>query len=370
MPALHHYTWFVALTLSCTFYFTLSLPAVASSAQGKPSVSVATETVQYQQHSRPIRTSGILAYKSQQTLSFKTAGPVAQLLVDEGDRVLAGQLLASLTMEEINAQVDEAKARLDLAKRNLERISKLHKNNVVSLDQLQSAETELAVAQSRLRITLFNQRYSRIDAPSPGLVLRRHVEENELVTPNQPVLVVADTSRGWVLKTGLTDEEIVRVKKNDRAQIQFDAWPDQTFTGQVTRLAALADERTGTFQVEITFPETTSKLRSGFVGKVTLIPSSQQLLALIPIESVVNASRTRADVFVYNPDKQSVTLRNIHLNFIESGFIASESGLAEGERVISSGAGFLLDGDTVILAEKVVESVADTVSEQTADLQE
>ena len=350
MPALRHCPWLIALTLYCTLYYMTPLPVFASPESGKPPVSVTTETVQYEQYSRPIRTSGILAYKSQQTLSFKTAGPVAQLLVDEGDRVQAGQLLASLTMEEVNAQVDEARARLDLAERNLERISKLHKNNVVSLDQLQSAETELAVARSRLRITLFNQRYSRIDAPSRGLVLRRHVEENELVTPNQPVLVVADTARGWVLQTGLTDEEIVRVKKNDKALIQFDAWPDQTFTGQVTRLAALADERTGTFQIEITFPDTTSKLRSGFVGKVTLIPSSQQLLALIPVESVVNASRSSAEVFVYNPSDQSVTLRSINLNFMESGFIASDSGLVEGETVISSGAGFLLDGDTVIVS--------------------
>lgn len=350
MPALRHCPWLVAMTLYCTLYYMTPLPVFASPESGKPPVSVTTETVQYKQYSRPIRTSGILAYKSQQTLSFKTAGPVAQLLVDEGDRVQAGQLLASLTMEEVNAQVDEARARLDLAERNLERISKLHKNNVVSLDQLQSAQTELTVAQSRLRITRFNQRYSRIEAPSKGLVLRRHVEENELVTPNQPILVVADTARGWVLETGLTDEEIVRVKKNDKALIQFDAWPDQTFTGQVTRLAALADERTGTFQIEITFPDTSSKLRSGFVGKVTLIPSSQHMLTLIPVESVVNASRSSAEVFVYNPSDQSVTLRSINLNFMESGFIASDSGLVEGETVISSGAGFLLDGDTVTVS--------------------
>ena len=366
MPALRHRPRLVALALYCTFYCMMPLPVFASPESGKSPVSVTTETVQYQPYSRPIRTSGILAYKSQQTLSFKTAGPVAQLMVDEGDRVQAGQLLASLTMEEVNAQVDEARAKLEQAKRNLERISKLHKNNVVSLDQLQSAQTELTVAQSRLRITRFNQKYSRIEAPSQGLVLRRHVEENELVTPNQPVLVVADTARGWVLETGLTDAEIVRVKKNDKALIQFDAWPDQTFTGQITRLAALADERTGTFQVEVTFPETTSKLRSGFVGKVTLVPSSQQTVTLIPVESVVNASHSSAEVFVYSPSTQSVTLRSITMNFMESGFIASDSGLTEGETVISSGAGFLLDGDTVL----VPEIAADAVSKVASGVQE
>lgn len=363
MPALRHRPRLVALALYCTLYCMMPLPVFASPESGRPPVSVTTETVQYQPYSRPIRTSGILAYKSQQTLSFKTAGPVAQLMVDEGDRVQAGQLLASLTMEEVNAQVDEARAKLEQAKRNLERISKLHKNNVVSLDQLQSAQTELTVARSRLRITRFNQKYSRIEAPSQGLVLRRHVEENELVTPNQPVLVVADTARGWVLKTGLTDAEIVRVKKNDKALIQFDAWPDQTFTGQITRLAALADERTGTFQVEVTFPETTSKLRSGFVGKVTLVPSSQQTVTLIPVESVVNASHSSAEVFVYSPGTQSVTLRSITMNFMESGFIASDSGLTEGETVISSGAGFLLDGDTVVIVSEVASEVATGVEE-------
>ena len=347
MPAFRYGLWLLPLA----FTFTLLPAGLAASETGKPSPRVATSTVKYQQYARPIRTSGILAYKSQQTLSFKTAGPVERLLVDEGDRVIAGQLLASLSLEEVNAQADEAEARLSLARRNLERINKLHTNNVVSLDQLQSAETELTVARSRLRIARFNQKYSRIEAPSTGQVLRRHVEENELVTPNQPVLVVADTSRGWILKTGLTDEEIVRVQKNDKAYIQFDAWPDDTFTGQVTRLAALADERTGTFQVEITFPEPSSKLRSGFVGKVTIVPSAQKMLALIPIESVVNAARSTADVFVYSPKDQSVRLRSISLSFIEPGYIATDSGLAEGEVIITSGASFLLDGDTVVVTD-------------------
>ena len=342
MPCLRHTFW-LSLCL-CS-----GLLQAAEALTSMTAMTVSTSTVSYQPYARPIRTSGMLSYKSQQTLSFKTAGPIAQLLVGEGDRITEGQLLAELTLEEINAQVDEARARLEMAQHNLGRISRLHQSNVVSLDQLQSAETERAVAESRLRIARFNRKYSRIKAPSPGLVLRRLAEENEQVTQNQPVIIVADTSQGWILRTGLSDEDIVRVKKGDRASITFDAWPEEIFQGKVTRLAALADEQTGTFQVEISFPETSTRLRSGFIGRVTLYPATSTRLALVPVTAVVNVKDYVANVFVYDPDDRSVSSRAIQLDFMEPGIIASSSGLHEGEIIVTTGASFLQDGAAVMV---------------------
>ncbi|MGI9279554.1 MAG: efflux RND transporter periplasmic adaptor subunit [Endozoicomonas sp.] len=318
-----------------------------ATAQDKPPAMVEITPVEYQAYAQPIRTSGILSYKSQQSLSFKTAGPIQYLGVDEGDRIESGQLLARLTPEEIKAQVDEAQARVEMARNNMNRFSQLHKSNVLSLEQLQSAETDLAVAESQLRISRFNLKYSSIEAPSKGLVLRTFVEENELVNAYQPVLMVADTDQGWVIQTGVTDEDIVRLQKGDKARVTFDAWPTEVFEGTVSQLATLADEKTGTFEIEITLPEKNNRLRSGFIGQVTLIPSEKKQVALFSVNAIVRMAQQQAEVFIYDPVTRRVKLRRITVDFLEPGQAASSDGLQAGDPLVTLGAGLLRDGERV-----------------------
>lgn len=325
-----------------TLFFLLPVTLVA---QEKIPVTVDTLPVQYKKHTQTIQTSGILSYKSQQTLSFKTTGPIETLAIEEGERVKEGQLLASLALEEIRAKVDEARARVELARKNLDRFSRLHDNNVISLDRLQSAETDLAVATSQHRVALFNLKYSSIKAPTTGLILRRFVEKNELVTAHQPILLVADTSQGWVIETGVTDRDIVRLTLGDKANIEFDAWPGQTFEGKVSQLATLADEKTGTFKIEVTLPDHNQQLRSGFVGNITIHPTRSETLTLIPVESIIQSTGDQAEVFVFDTQTNSVQQRAVSVDYLKPGYVASRSGLNEGELLVTTGAGLLRSGE-------------------------
>lgn len=313
--------------------------------------SVKAQTVQLQSYARPIRTSGILAYKAQQTLSFKTSGLIQQLNVNVGDKVKVGEILGKLTLDEINAQVEEASARVSLAAKNLKRYQTLHSSNALSKDKLQTAETELAVAQSQLKAARFNQTYSTIKAPVDGLILKREAEEHELITPNEPVFELADESHGWVIKAGVTDENIIRIRKGDKASIQFDALPEQFFNGSISQVGTLADPQTGTFEIEITIPSTSSPLlRAGFVSQITITPSVSDKLALIPAMSIISGTprkKENASVFLYNPAKQTVYRQTIFTRFIEKGEVAVSTGLSDGDLIITTGAGILRDGDRV-----------------------
>lgn len=319
----------------------------------KPPVAIETSRLVYQSHVRPVRTSGILAYKRKQTLSFKTAGPIEQLLVEEGDPINAGQQLAYLDLSEINARVTEASARTTQAQRNLDRYRRLHSTNALSLDALQLAETELQVAESQLRIAKFNQQYSVITAPADGLVLKRHAEEKELVTPNQPILLIADESQGWIIRTGVTDREIARLQKGDSAHISFDALPGRTFKGSVTQLGVIGNEQTGTFEIEITLPASQEnapqeKLRAGFVSKIEIMPSTASKVALIPITSIIHSDQNNSgqtEVFIYNPESKTAELRSVSVEYFEGGLVAISDGLMETDALITTGAGLLRQGE-------------------------
>ena len=344
-------TFALSLPVIVVMFFTvLHIPTLP--AEEKPPVAVETKNIIYQQHARPVRTSGILAYKRKQTLSFKTAGPIEGLLVEEGDQIEAGQQLTYLDLSEINARVAEASARAMQAQRNLNRYRRLHSTNALSLDALQLAETELRVAESQLRIARFNQQYSVIKAPADGLVLKRHAEVNELVTPNQPILMIADQSQGWIIRTGVTDREITRIQKGDTANITFDALPGQTFKGSVTLLGVTGNDKTGTFEIEITLPVSdqpaAEKLRAGFVSEIEIIPSITQKVALIPVSSIIHADQKGAGqtrVFVYNPSQQAAELRPVSVEYIEGSMVAISDGLTETDALITTGAGLLRQGE-------------------------
>ena len=319
-------------------------------ADGQPPVSVTVQPVHYQNTTAPVRASGVLRWKSRQTLAFKTAGPVATVLVDAGDRMIKGQRLANLVPDEIDAQVSAASARVALAQNNLQRMQQLHNRNALSLDQLQSAETGLAIAQSQLRMARFNQTYASIDAPANGLVLQRHVEPGELVTPHQPVLLVADESKGWIIRTSVTDRNIVRIAPGDKVNIYFDALADQRFTGIITRTTAMASS-IGTFAVEISLSTANPLLRSGFVAQLEIQPAHSRKRALIPvsalIQSPVDDQPNSARVLIFNSEQQTAIERTVTLDYLDGTMAAISQGLQAGELLITTGAGLLKHGDRV-----------------------
>jgi multidrug efflux system membrane fusion protein len=236
--------------------------------------TVYTEVVKQQAFVQPIHTSGVLVNPSEQTLAFKTPGLVARVLVREGQSLRKGQVLAELDKSEIDAEVAQARALLKEAQRAEERLHKLFKTSVVPLDQLQSAQTSVEVIASRLKIAEFNQRHATIEAPSNGVVLKKQIEPNEIVNAQRPAFIFAEEGKGWLIRVGLNDRDVVRVREGDSADIVLDAYPGQTIAASVSEVAAKASDGTGTFEIEVRLQPQKHRIFSGMVGRVTIEPRS------------------------------------------------------------------------------------------------
>ena len=307
---------------------------------------VETAQVNYLARGKSVDASGRLAHKSEQKLSFKTSGPVDSILVDEGDRVKKGQLLAQLNQEEINAQVAQSQSVYDEAKRNAARYQALYEKGVVPVEKLQSAETRLEVARSDLRISKFNKQHSVIVAPDDGRILKRQIEANEMISPFQTAFVMSMNKGGWVIRSSVTDKDIVRVNKGDQAAIRLDAYPGKTLVGHVSEVAAAADSRSHLFEIEVTLDATELRLHSGFISRLIIEPSQQEAVALLPIEAIVEASSTNAQVFVLN-EALEVIQKSVDIAWLENDSVAIKSGLTEGSSVVTSGATYLHEGAVV-----------------------
>ncbi len=307
----------------------------------KEVVSVKTVIAKKKPVSLPVRTSGILASKSEARLSFKTGGVIDKINVEEGERVNEDQLLASLDLSEISAQVEQARSAYEKALRDFERAENLYKDSVATLEQYQNARTALNVAESNLNIAEFNLRHSKIIAPSNGKILKRFAEENEIVGAGMPIFLFGSTEADWVVRAGITDKDIVKIARRDSAKINLDPYPGQSFSAYVSEIGEASDPYTGTYEVELTLDETNKPLVKGFIARVVIYPSDVNSFITIPVEALRGASGFKGTVFVVEDGKPK--RKRVQLGTVIDGEIIVISGIEEGMTVITDGVNYLDD---------------------------
>src|SRR5678815_4183088 len=140
----------------------------------------------------------------------------------------------------------------------------------------------------------------------------------------------------------------------------MDAFPGHTMTGTIVEIASAADERSGMFPIEVHFDAAPPRLVSGLVARLRLTPNSEAPgLTYIPMAALVEGDGDRASVFVVKDG--TAHRRNVRVAFITKDSIALESGLAAGENVVTDGALFLENGESVeILRETTRQAVNNT----------
>jgi len=293
-----------------------------------------------------IEAPGVLAPSEEVRLSFKIGGVVARVLVEEGARVRAGDVLAALDTREIDAQVTKARSALEKAERDYARVRNLHRDSVATLEQLENAATAVEVARSDYDAAIFNQRYATIRAPGSGVVMRKSAEPGELVGAGQPVLTFGNDGAGTVVQVALADRDAARVKVGDAAEVVFDALPGQTFAGRVSRTSGAADAVTGTYGIEISLAGGPRNL-NGLIGRVRIQPTAANRVRLVPIEAVHDANGSAAVVYTLGADGTTAERVDVRLGFIDGDRIAILQGLDEVSRVITSGSAYLTHGTRV-----------------------
>jgi multidrug efflux system membrane fusion protein len=304
-------------------------------------VRVAPETI-----SIPVHSTGILASSEELKLSFKTGGIIANIPVREGEKVKSGDLLASLNLSEINAQVNLARNGFEKATRDYSRVKNLYADSVTTLEQLQNTTTALDVAKSNLDIAQFNLTHSRITAPEDGVILKQFVKANELIASGYPVFLFGSSGRNWKVKTGLSDRDIVRINPGDSASVTFDAWPGIKFSAEVDQVGEMSNPMTGTYEIEMVLARNNYRLATGFVAGVSIFPSKKDTFIMIPVDAIVEADGLTGYAYAVT---DSMTVQKIKVEIVTIyGTKAAIRGNLNGiKQIVSEGAAYLRDGERV-----------------------
>jgi RND family efflux transporter MFP subunit len=308
-------------------------------------IYVKTELLDESINTLSIHSPGILSSKQVIQLSFKTGGIIACIQVEEGSEVKKGQVMASLDMTEIASQVGQIKLGFEKAERDLLRVKSLYNDTVATLEQLQDATSAYEVALESKSIAEFNQRYSRITAPADGKIIARLAEEHELVGPGMPVLVFSEKGKEeWVVKVGLSDKDIVRIKRGDKAEVFFDAYPGKNFTGYVSQIAEMSDPQSGTFEAEVTLIPQQERLINGLVANVIIEPKNSQKFTMVPPEALSEVNGLNGYVYVVEDEDTTARKVPVTIAFFGEDEIAVVESVNQLGAVITEGVGYLEDG--------------------------
>ncbi|MFK7920590.1 MAG: efflux RND transporter periplasmic adaptor subunit [Bacteroidia bacterium] len=309
---------------------------------------VETATAIYRNITSPIKRAGRLIPATEIRLGFKTGGLISSISVREGQSVRQGQTLAKLANQEIKAQVKQAELALEQQNKELTRLQALYADTVITLEQLEKAEAGVKSREAQISAIQFNVNASTIVAPANGKILRRFAEPNELAGPGSPVLLFTPTRNQWHLKLQLSDQEGVRLALGNRAEVKFDAYPDQAFPARVIQIKPIANPITGTFEVEVLLESLPKgELAAGLIGNVSIMPADSSAYWVIPADALVTSSDRQAYVFELQGD--SVLQRSLNIKQYQQEYLVVQSGIEGPIAIVTKGKESLRSGQKVRL---------------------
>ncbi|MGN8068540.1 efflux RND transporter periplasmic adaptor subunit [Mucilaginibacter sp. 22184] len=334
-------------------YACKSHPAFVNKNEGTDTIPVQTLPLKQQNNNAAMNVSGQFTTDDEVMLSFKTGGIINSLNVKEGDAVKKGQLLATLNLTEIDAQVQQASLSVEKAQRDYQRTQNLYKDSVATLEQLQNSKTTLQQAQQQWNMAKYNRQYSEIHAPKDGYILRKLANAGQLVAAGTAVLQTngAETSK-WILRVGISDNEWARLQLNDRAQIQTTALPGQMLQGAISRKSEGVDAVTGTFSADITLDGKKVKgIAAGMFGKAVITPSRTTMGGSewqIPYEALLDGDGTAGYVFITNDNKTAHKVK-VAIAGINKNTVTISAGLEDAKALIISGSAYLTDNGAIVV---------------------
>ena len=305
-----------------------------------------------------LQISGNLAPRTRVAIFAKLPGTLSRVAVEIGDRVRAGQTVATMDRREIDAQVDAAAAAVNVAHAGLEsaeaalanavleheRAQKLFDTGAIAKQRLDAGDTTLrsasaqrdlatatvAQADAALRRAREVQRDTTLTSPIDGVVVERNYDAGSLASPgDKPVVIVADL-RVLKLEAGVSELEAGRLRTGMRARISVQARPGETFDGRLAAIAPEVDARNRHFAIEV---------RTNNPGSLL---SGMYATATIPVEHVSGALAVPRDA-VATRDGRRVVLKVDGTTVREAPVT---EGLSNGTQVeIASG---LTAGDVIV----------------------
>lgn len=325
--------------------------------------------------------TGTLLPRAQFDVAPKVPGRLEKLMVNIGDRVRPGDLVAVLDSEEYTQQVAQSKAELevtranlaenrsalDIAGRELNRVKELREQKVASEAEYDEAEAKYRAAEAKFQVAeaQIKQKeaalktaevrlaYTRIQAAwegdeSPRFVAARFADEGSMLRANDPIVRIVDTSM-VIGVINVIERDFPEIKVGQSAIVTTDAYPSREFTGKIVRYAPVLSEESRQARVEVEIPNGDSLLAPGMFIRARIQFAERENSTVVPVSALV---RRNGNQGVFLADMTAKKAR----------FVPVQTGIVDGQRaevvappieglVVTLGHHLLEDGATILVPE-------------------
>ena len=296
----------------------------------------------------------------QAEVSAKTLGYLDAVLVDRGDPVRKGQLLALVRPSDLPDQLAsargtqaQAQAALALARANRDRANALAPSGRISKQELQQAESALAAAEAASSATgaqvgalAVRLGETRITSPLDGVVSQRRLDPGVLVGPGAGSGTILTVDQVDVLRLFLpvSESSVQKLKVGQLARVDLDAAPGHPYTGRVVRLAPGLDPATRTLDAEVHLPNPNRELRAGMYGRASIVTAVHPGAVTVPSAAV---QFTNGKTFVFVLEGEQVRRRPVTVGVDGEEWLEIVAGLGPNDEIVTAGLEGLSDGAKV-----------------------
>lgn len=324
--------------------------------------------------------TGTLIPRSQFMVAPKVSGRLEKLMVNIGDWVQRGQLIAILDDEEYSQQVhqaeadllvaqanlEESKTSLDVAERELERVQELHQKGISADSELDAAKGAFATQEARYKVAMaqvsnreaalesanIRLSYTQIkvswdEGSDRRVVGERLVHEGALLSPNEPIISILEINP-LLAVIHITDKDYFRVEKGQTAIISSNALPNKLVSGKIERIAPLLQETSRSARIEIEIPNQEALLKPGMFVNVEIEYKAIDNATVVPVSSLVNRDN-RQGIFLVDIENKIAKFVPVTVGISNSEIMEIVNPPSLTGYVVTLGQHLLADGSPIIL---------------------
>lgn len=351
----------VFLLLACAATLSVAGCQKQQAAEKKLPVMVTTQTVALADYAPRTSLTGVIAARTLNNLSFRVGGRVAERLVDVGQHVDKGAVLARIDPQEQESDLRSAQADLDAAQAQLTQAAATYQRQKTLLSQgfttrrdfdsadqtLKVAQGSVDAAQSALANAKENLSYTELKAGAPGVITARQVEAGQVVQAAQTVFTIAeDGDRDAVFNVHET--LVARTPSSPAVTITLLSDPQIRAVGKVREISPAVDTASGSIRVKVGIPDTPAGMPLG-AAVIGTVSAKAVRAVLLPWQALTSSAGKPA-VWVVDPSSKAVTTTPIEVLAFDSGVVVVEKGLQEGQNVVTAGGQLLSPGQTIEIA--------------------
>lgn len=274
----------------------------------------------------------------------RVAGELIELLVEEGDTVKAGQVLARLDGERLRLEMLAAKANLARASKEFKRNTDLHERGLISTSIFEGLKYDLAALQASYELAALNYDYSNIRATIDGVVSAREIKPGQNVNTGDIAFRITDTAE-LIAYLQIPQSQLPKFRAGHTASLQVASMPNTRFPASIVRISPTVDARNGTFRATAVIQNKDGNIAPGMFARFTIAYEMHPDALVVPAAALLDEDE-QTTVYVVNNGQ--VTKRVVETGIREGDIIEILGGLGDNDNIVVVGHTGLREGSKVL----------------------